>query len=175
MTRGGPAAEPHLEERLHQGEVASIGMTARVGPTGAEAAAITVPALRGRWLRGGRGGRVGVTPIAEWTCPILKYRSDKRLLSAGGRTARLALHRSESPAHLEARRTPLVIPSRDPDLVRLPKATGGARGAKLTIIQTCPLRSGLNLDDRLGRLCLIAATSSEEGVTDASSPAHDSP
>ncbi len=33
---------------LHQGEIASIGMTARTGPTGAEAGVVTVPALRGR-------------------------------------------------------------------------------------------------------------------------------
>ena len=33
---------------LHRGEVASIGMTARIGPKGAEVGVITVPALRGR-------------------------------------------------------------------------------------------------------------------------------
>ena len=33
---------------LHEGEIASIGMTARIGPTGAEAGVITIPALRGR-------------------------------------------------------------------------------------------------------------------------------
>ena len=33
---------------LHEGEIASIGMTARIGSTGAEAGVVTVPALRGR-------------------------------------------------------------------------------------------------------------------------------
>ena len=74
---------------LHKGEVASIALTARIGPTGAEVGVSTVPALRGRGF--------AAAAVAGWASlpslygRALFYSTDRTNVSSRRVTDRLSL------------------------------------------------------------------------------------
>ena len=74
---------------LHEGEVASIALTARIGPTGAEVGVTTVPAMRGRGLAAAATAGWGALPSLRGRA--LFYSTDRTNVSSQRVTDRLGL------------------------------------------------------------------------------------
>ena len=74
---------------LHHGEVASIGMTARISPAGAEAGVITVPALRGRGFAA--AAVAGWASLPSLHLRALFYSADRTNISSQRVAERLGL------------------------------------------------------------------------------------
>ena len=74
---------------LHEGEVASIALTARLGPIGAEVGVATVPALRGRGFAA--GATAGWASLPSLHGRALFYSTDRTNVSSRRVTDRLGL------------------------------------------------------------------------------------
>ena len=73
---------------LHDGEIASLVETVRIGPTGAEAGVNTVPNLPRTRLRGCGDGGLGRVAVTPWTPALLQHRRDEHLVAARHRAPR---------------------------------------------------------------------------------------
>lgn len=74
---------------LHEGEVASIALTARIGPDGAEAGVVTVPSLRGRGFAAATSAGWASHPSLQGRA--LFYSTDRTNLSSQHVANRLGL------------------------------------------------------------------------------------